>query len=411
MDRRVVVTGIGLTTSLGSDLPTFWNNIKEGKSGVSTIKNSDTSKLDVKIAAEIPDYDPLKHFDRKEVRKNDRFIQIAIVAARSAVKDAGLEIIDSNRKEIGVCIGSGIGGMITLEEQSRILFEHGPNRISPFFIPMMIPNMAAGRVAMDIGAQGPNLAVITACATGAHSIGESFEIIRSQRAKIMVAGGVEAAITPLAISGFNSMKALSTRNDDPKRASRPFDKDRDGFIMAEGAGVLIMEDYEHAINRGAKIYGEIVGFGMTGDAYHITMPHPEGEGAVTAMKMALACAKINIDDIDYLNAHGTSTPVGDIAETKAIKKVFGEKAKSKPISSTKSMTGHLLGAAGAVESIICIMAIRDSVIPPTINLDENDPECDLDYVPHTAREKNIKYAMNNSFGFGGQNAVLIIKKF
>lgn len=411
--KRVVVTGIGFVTPLGSNKESVWKELIEGKSAVSEISSFDTSEYSCKIAAAVKDFNPENYINnKKELRKMDRFLQFAIASSSMALEDSALDISKNNPENIGVVIGSGIGGMSTLENQFRVLFEKGPTKISPFFIPMMIANMVSGHVGIYFGLRGPNLSIITACATGAHSIGEAYEILKRGQAEVMVTGGSEAAITPISLAGFCSMKALSSkRNNEPQKASRPFDKDRDGFIMGEGAGILILENLDHAIKRGANIYAEVAGYGASADAYHITNPEPEGRGASLAMSKAISSAGITAEDINYINAHGTATPAGDKAETLAIKNTFGEYAKRLPISSTKSIIGHTLGAAGALESIFCILAINKGIIPPTINYEFPDPECDLDYVPNKARNVNINYAMSNSFGFGGQNAVLIFKKY
>lgn len=413
-ERRVVITGIGVVTPLGNDLATFWGNLKNGVSGIDRITAFDTADYDCKIAGEVKGFNPAGFFKNpKEVRRTDRYTQLAMAAAKLAVADAAVEpdkIADLTR--FGVVIGSGIGGLKTLEDQHSILMTKGPSRVSPFMIPMMISNMASGLVSMEFGLCGPNFATVSACATACHAVGEAWRMIRFNEADAFLAGGSEAAVVPLGIGGFAAMKALSTRNDEPQRASRPFDRDRDGFVMSEGAGILVLEELEHARKRGANIYCEVAGYGLSADAYHITSPSPEGDGAVRCMKMALEKGGINLDEVDYVNAHGTSTGLGDVCETKAIKTLFGERAKNGLlVSSTKSMTGHLLGAAGSVEMAACVMAIKEGIVPPTINLDNPDPECDLDYVPHKAREAKVRVAVNNSFGFGGHNATLVAKKF
>jgi len=413
-ERRVVITGLGLITPLGTDLQSFWTNIKGGVSGVGQITAFDPTEFDCRIAAEVKNFEPVRYFNNaKDVRRTDRYAQFSVAAAKVAMADSGLDAANLRDPErVGCIIGSGIGGLKSFSDQHTILMNKGPSRISPFMIPMMISNMASGFVSMEFGLQGPNFATVSACATACHALGEAWRMIRYDEADAFLAGGAEATIVPLGVGGFAAMKALSTRNDDPTRASRPFDKDRDGFVMGEGAGVLLIEELEHARRRGARIYCEIVGYGLSADAYHMTSPLPEGEGAVRCMRMALSKAGINAEDVDYVNAHGTSTGIGDICETKAIKTIFGEHAKNGLlVSSTKSMTGHLLGAAGSVETAVCAMAINDSIVPPTINLDNPDPECDLDYVPHTAREKKVRIALNNSFGFGGHNATLIVREF
>ncbi|GAB2702041.1 beta-ketoacyl-ACP synthase II [Paenibacillus thermoaerophilus] len=412
MKQRVVITGMGVVTSLGRDLETFWNSLVEGKSGVSLIESFDVSDYATRIAAEIKDFDPEQYMDKRDVRRTDRFVQFAVAAAKMALRDAGIAIGDNAEPErVGVIIGSGIGGLGTWEDQHRTLLEKGPKRVSPFFIPMMIANMASGQVSMLTGAKGPNTTAVTACATGTHSIGDSFRLIQRGDADVMIAGGAEATIRPTGMAGFCALRAMSTRNGEPQRASRPFDADRDGFVMGEGSGVLVLESLEHARKRGARIYAEVVGYGMSADAYNMTDPAPGGEGAARCMVKAMEDAGLKPEDVDYINAHGTSTPVGDKAETDAIKTAFGEYAYKVPVSSTKSMTGHLLGAAGAIEAVICGLTIGRGVIPPTINLDTPDPECDLDYVPNQAREANVNVAMSNSFGFGGHNATIVLKKF
>jgi len=411
-ERRVVITGLGVVSSLGQSIQPFWENLLAGKCAVEKITSFDVSAFDCQIAAEIKNFDPTPAFPSpKEVRRTDRFTQFGIFAAHQALLDSGLDLAKCNRDEMGVFIGSGIGGLHTTEEQHKVYLAKGPGRLSPFMIPMLISNMASGLFSMYYKLRGPNVATCSACATSTHAIGEAWRTLKMGDANVMFAGGAEATIVPLGIGGFCAMKALSTRNDEPQRASRPFDNDRDGFVMGEGAGVIVLEEFEHAKARGAKIYCELVGYGNTADANHITAPSPEGEGAARCMKMALRNAGLNPEDISYINAHGTSTPQGDIAETQAIKSVFGEHAKKVAVSSTKGATGHMLGAAGAVEMAICIKAIETGIVPPTINLDNPDPQCDLDYVPHTAREMKVNAIANNSFGFGGHNASLIAKKF
>ncbi|MEK4510273.1 beta-ketoacyl-ACP synthase II [Paenibacillus sp. FSL K6-2524] len=410
MKHRVVVTGMGVVTSLGNDLDTFWDNLVQGKSGVSLIDAFDVSGYTTRIAAEVKDFNPDDYIDRKEARKMDRFVQFATTAAFSALKDSGLNIAEQTDPErVGVMIGSGIGGLGTLEDQHSILLEKGPRRVSPFFIPMMIANMASGHVSILTGAKGPNSTTVTACATGTHSIGDSYRTIMNGDADVMICGGAEATIRPTGVAGFCSMRAMSTRNDEPERASRPFDSERDGFVMGEGAGILILESLEHAQKRGAKIYAEVIGYGLSADAHHMTDPDPDG--ASRAMKMALRSAGIEPEEVDYINAHGTSTPPGDRSETTAIKWTFGDHAYKLAVSSTKSMTGHLLGAAGGVEAVICGLTLQNGIIAPTINLENPDPDCDLDYVPNEARHSDVKVAMSNSFGFGGHNATIILKKF
>ncbi|MEY5024591.1 MAG: 3-oxoacyl-(acyl-carrier-protein) synthase [Verrucomicrobiota bacterium] len=410
--RRVVITGMGIQTPLGCDLHTFWNNLTNGVSGIKRITLFDVADYDCQIGGEVADFDPPKWFNvPKDARRADRYTQLAMAAAKLAMADAGLQGAPGNPERFGVVVGSGIGGLKSLADQHAVLIAKGPARISPFMIPMMISNMASGLISMEYGLQGPNYAPVSACATSAHAIGEAWRMIRDNDADLFLAGGSEAAIVPLGIGGFGAMKALSTRNAEPEKASRPFDKGRDGFVMGEGAGVLVLEELEHAKKRGARIYGEIIGYGLTADAHHMTSPHPDGEGAQRCMRMALAKAGLAPEQVDYINAHGTSTPVGDVCETRAVKAVFGEHAKKLSVSSSKSMTGHLLGAAGAVESVVCTLAVREGVVPPTINLDDPDEECDLDYTAHTAKQKPLKVALNNSFGFGGHNATLAIRAF
>ena len=409
-NQRVVVTGMGVVSALGRDLDTFWNNLLAGKSGVSVIEGFDITEYTTKIAAEVKDWNPEDYVDRKDARKMDRFVQFAVAASLSALKDANLNIAeDTDAERVGVIVGSGIGGLSTWEEQHRQLVEKGPKRVSPFFIPMMIANMASGQISILTGAKGPNSTAVTACATGTNSIGDSFKMIQRGDADVMICGGAEATISPMGVAGFCSMRAMSVRNDEPTKASRPFDVDRDGFVMGEGSGVLILESLEHALQRGARIYGEVIGYGMSGDAHHMTDPDPEG--AARCMKRALRDAGIQPEEVNYINAHGTSTPVGDKSETKAIKIAFGDAAYKLAVSSTKSMTGHLLGAAGGVEAIASVLAIKDGIIPPTINIENQDPECDLDYVPNVARKASVNIAMSNSFGFGGHNATIIMKKY
>ncbi len=410
MKHRVVVTGMGVVTSLGSDLPTLWNNLLAGKSGVSRIEAFDTSDYTTKIAAEIKDFDPSVYIDKKDLRKMDRFVQFGVAASKMAIEDAGLVIGENaDPDKVGVVVGSGIGGLGTWEDQHTILMNKGPRRVSPFFIPMMIANMASGQISMLTGAKGPNTAAVSACATGTHSIGDSFKMIQRGDADVMICGGAEATIRPIGMAGFCSMRAMSTRNDEPEKASRPFDVDRDGFVMGEGSGVMVLESLEHAKARGAKIYAEVIGYGMSGDAFDMVEPDPEG--AARSMNKAIKDAGIEPSAIDYINAHGTSTPVGDKSETTAIKKVFGEHAYKLAVSSTKSMTGHLLGAAGGVEAVIVGLTLTNGEIPPTANLDNQDPELDLDYVPNKPRKADVKIALSNSFGFGGHNATIILRKY
>ena len=409
--RRVVVTGIGLVSSLGIGTDANWAALSAGRSGVDTITKFDASQFATQIAGEVRGFDPLQYIEKKDVKKMDVFIQYAIAASQFAMDDAGVAITNENAGRVGVFIASGIGGFTTIEREHKALLEGGPRKISPFFIPSAIINLAAGQVSIRFGAKGPNSATCTACSASAHAIGDAFEIIRRGGADVMIAGGSEAAITPMGIGGFGALRALSTRNDEPSRASRPFDKDRDGFVVGEGAGVLILEDYDSARRRDARIYAELVGYGMSADAYHITAPSEDGDGPFRVMGAALESAGIQPSQVDYINAHGTSTPHGDKVETIAIKRCFGDHAKSVPVSSTKSMTGHLLGAAGGLEAGITVLAVHHQIVPPTINLDHPDPECDLDYVPNTARPARIVYALSNSFGFGGTNAALLFKRF
>jgi len=412
MNRRVVITGMGAITPVGNDVETFWANLKNGVSGIRRIEAFDTSAYDCRIAGEVRDFDPKLFFKNpKDVRRTDRFAQLSLAAANMALKDSGIDLERTQRDRCGVIVSSGIGGLSTLENQHTVLLTKGPARNSPFTIPMLISNMASGLISMEYGLEGPNLCIVTACATSNNAIGESWRIIKFGDADLFLAGGSEASVVHIGLAGFGAMRALSTRNDEPERASRPFDRDRDGFVMSEGAGVVIVEELEHAKARGAKIYCELSGYGLSADAYHMTAPPPDGGGAARAMQLALKHAGISPEEVDYINAHATSTGLGDISETHAIKTVFGDYAKKVPISSTKSMTGHLLGGAGAVELAACALAIRDSVIPPTINLDNPDPECDLDYTPMTAREKKVRVAVTNSFGFGGHNATLVATAF
>ena len=411
-DRRVVVTGLGVVTPLGNDLQTFWNNLIAGQCGIGSITTFDTTAFDTKIAAAVKNFDPTPAFPSpKEIRRTDRYAQFGIYAAWSALKDSGIDLATENTDEIGVMMGSGIGGLETTTNQHAVLLERGPGRMSPFTIPMLISNMASGLISMYYNLRGPNFATCSACATANHAIGEAWRTIKMGDASVMVAGGSEATIIPIGIGGFCAMRAMSTRNDDPQRASRPFDKDRDGFVMGEGAGVLILEELEHAKKRGARIYCEIAGYGNTADAHHLTSPSPGGEGAARCMKMALRSGGLNLTDISYINAHGTSTPQGDVCETQAIKSVFGDHARKLAVSSTKGATGHMLGAAGAVEMAVCTLAIQNGIVPPTLNYTTPDPECDLDYVPNVAREMSVNAVVNNSFGFGGHNSTIAAKKF
>ncbi|MCX5897359.1 MAG: beta-ketoacyl-ACP synthase II [Proteobacteria bacterium] len=411
MKRRVVVTGMGIVSPLGIGLENNWAAICQGRSGIGPITKFDTSEYPCKIAGEVKNFDPDAYIDKKDQKKMDIFIQFALAAGTMAIKQSGLVIDESTADRVGVLVGSGLGGLSTIEKYHTMLLKNGPKKVSPFFVPMLIVNLAPGQISIYFGCRGPNSSVVTACATGNHSIGEAFRIIQRGDADAMIAGGVESTITPLAVAGFCALKALSTRNDEPQKASRPFEKNRDGFVMSEGAGILVLEDLEKAQQRNASIFAEIVGFGCNADAYHITAPSPNGEGAAKCMQLTLDDAGLKPEDIDYINAHGTSTPMNDLSETMAMKTVFRDHIKKLPVSSTKSMTGHLLGASGGVEAIFSLLAIRDSIIPPTINYEEPDPECDLDYVPNVARKKEVRIVMSNSFGFGGTNATLIFKRF
>ena len=410
MTRRVVVTGIGVISPLGIGLEKNWEAVCSGTSGIGPITRFDCSDFPVTIAGEVRGFDPEAYISHKEVKKMDTFIHYALTCAILAHEDSGIEVTEANAERVGVLVGVGLGGLPAIEKYHLVCLEKGPKKITPFFIPMLIANLASGQVSIHLGAKGPNTCVVTACATGTHALGEAYKLIREDEADVMFAGGTESVITPLCVAGFNASRALSQRNDDPQRASRPFDRDRDGFVIGEGSGVLVLEELEHAKKRNAKIYGEIIGYALNGDAYHITATSPGGEGAARCMKRALASAGINPEDVDYINAHGTSTQA-DATETSAIKTVFGDHAKKMMVSSTKSMTGHLLGAAGGVEAIFSLMALGNGIVPPTINYETPDPECDLDYVPNQAREANLNVAMSNSFGFGGTNGVLIMKKF
>jgi len=411
-DRRVVVTGLGVVSPLGNELAAFWDNLLAGKCGVEKITAFDVSQFDTQIAAEVKNFDPIPAFPSpKEVRRTDRFSQFGVYGGWQALKDSGLDLDRVNRDEVGVFFGSGIGGLRTVEEQHTVLMQRGPGRLSPFMIPMLILNMASGLFSMFYKLRGPNFATCSACATSSHAIGEAWRTLKMGDAQVIFAGGAEATIVPIGIGGFCAMKAMSRRNDDPQHASRPFDKERDGFVMGEGAGVLVLEDLEHAKKRGARIYCEIVGYGNTADANHMTAPAPEGEGAARCMRMALRNSGLNASEISYINAHGTSTPQGDIAETQAIKTVFGEHAPKLAVSSTKGATWHMLGAAGAIEMAICAKAIQTDLVPPTINYELPDPECDLDYVPNTTRQMKVNAVISNSFGFGGHNASIAAKKF
>jgi len=411
-ERRVVITGLGVVAPNGNDVETFWDSLKNGVSGIAPIDAFDASGYECQFAGQVRNFDPKEHFNNpKDARRTDRFAQLSMAAAKMAMRDSGVDVEKTNRERFGVIVSSGIGGLKTLEDQHSALLEKGPSRVSPFTIPMLISNMASGLISMEYGLQGPNYCIVTACATANNSIGESWRMIKFGDADIFLAGGSEASIIPIGVASFAAMKALSTRNDDPQRASRPWDRDRDGFVMSEGAGVVVVEELKHAKARGATIYCELAGYGLSADAHHMTAPPPDGSGAVRAMRMALGHAKIAPEQVDYVNAHATSTGLGDVCETRAIKTVFGQYAKSVSVSSTKSMTGHLLGGAGGVEMAACALAIRDSVIPPTINLDNPDEECDLDYTPNVAKEKKVRVAVNNSFGFGGHNATLVATEY
>lgn len=411
MQKRVVVTGLGCISPLGNDVQTTWENILAGKSGVGLITHYDASEYKTKFAAEVKGFDANQLFGNKEARRMDRYTQLAVATTLQAVEDAGLKITEDNRNRIGVIIGTGIGGLETLFEQMQVFIDRGPLRVSPFLVPMMLPDSAAGMVAINLGVRGPNLAVVTACATGTNAMGEAAEVIRRGQADVMLAGGSEASIIPIAMAGLGVMTALSTFNEDPQRASRPFDLNRDGFVMGEGAAVLVLESLDHARDRGARILAELTGYGATNDAYHISAPAENGAGAAICMQMALDYAQLNAGDIGYINAHGTSTPLNDKSETAAIKTVFGETAYQIPVSSTKSMTGHLLGASGALEALFCVKVLQDCVIPPTINYETPDPECDLDYVPNQSRPAEVQNIMSNSFGFGGHNATIILSRY
>lgn len=411
MKKRVVITGLGAVTPVGTGIDKMWKNLCSGKSGIAPITRFDTADYPTKIGAEVKDFNAEDYIDKKEARRMDRFTQYAVAGAKMAIEDSGLKTDELDSDRFGVILGCGIGGMETMEDQFGTLFSKGPKRVSPFFIPMMIGNMAAGQISMLYNAKGINETIVTACASGTNSIGDAFKVIERGDADVMITGGTEASITPIGVAGFCSMKALSTRNDEPEKASRPFDKERDGFVIGEGSGILILEELEHALKRGAKIYAEVAGYGASSDAYHMTAPSPEGEGAALAIRRALCDAGIEPSMVSYINAHGTSTELNDKLETKAIKSVFGEYAPKVPVSSTKSMTGHLLGAAGGIEGVILALSIKNKFIPPTINYDNKDEECDLDYVPNTGRSLDVNYAMSNSFGFGGHNAVIILKNY
>ncbi|MGQ0602711.1 MAG: beta-ketoacyl-ACP synthase II [Anaerolineales bacterium] len=411
MSVRVVITGLGCVSPLGNSVPATWEAAIAGASGAAPITHFDTTQFETKFAAEVKGFDAAELFGRKEARRMDRYTQFGVAAAQEALKDSGLTINESNRDRIGAFIGSGIGGLGTVATEVEVMLTKGPRRVSPFLVPMMLPDSVGGQIAIQFGMRGPNLGIVSACASGTNAVGEAADVIRAGRADVMLAGGAEAAIVPIAVAGFGVMTAISKRNDAPEKASRPFDKTRDGFVIGEGGAVLVLESEEHARARGAHIYGEVIGYGLSNDAHHISAPPEDGAGAVLCMQLALKSAKLGPKDIDYLNAHGTSTPINDKAETNAIKHVFGEHAYDLPISSTKSMTGHLLGAAGAVEAVLCVKAINEGVIPPTINYQTPDPECDLDYVPNQKRTKTIRRTMSNSFGFGGHNACVILGQY
>ncbi|UCD57324.1 MAG: beta-ketoacyl-ACP synthase II [Candidatus Hydrogenedentota bacterium] len=412
MQRRVVATGAGLVSPVGSSLDKFWESLKNGRSGIKRLSYFDVTSYPSRVAGMVEDFDPGSYLSLKEVKRMDKFVQFALAASKMSLDNSGIDLDRVDRDRFGVIIGSAVGGLASIEDQHILFLEKGPRRVSPFFIPMLIINIASGIVAMTFGLKGPNIAVSTACASGAHAIGDAYRIIEHGEADIVLAGGTEAVLTPIGVAGFCAMRALSTsRNDEPERASRPFERTRDGFIMSEGAGVVLLEELEHARKRNANILGEIVGYGMSGDAYHLTAPAPNGEGAARSMRAALQSARIHPEMVSYINAHGTSTPLNDKLETEAVKKVFGDHARKLAVSSVKSHMGHLLGAAGGVEAIATLLSVRDDIVPPTINYEEPDPECDLDYVPNVAREMKVDCAMSNSFGFGGTNATLVFKKF
>lgn len=408
--RRVVVTGLGLVTPLGTGVKKTWDALVDGRSGIGPITKFDASAFDVKIAGEVKDFEPETYLDKKEVKKMDTFIQYALAAAQMAMDDSGLSVDEANAERVGVIVGAGLGGLPGIEKTHEILMQRGPSRISPFFIPQVISNLAPGHISMRFGAKGPNLSAVSACATGNHSIGDAAEWIRRGEADAMIAGGTEATISPLCIGGFAAMKALSIRNDAPEKASRPFDAERDGFVCGEGAGIVVLEEYEYARKRGARIYAELAGYGASADAHHLTNPSPGGEGPARSMRMALRLARVDAEDVDHINAHATSTPPGDVAETLAFKRAFGDHARKIAISATKSMTGHLLGGAGGVEAVFTVLAIHHNVVPPTINLEKPDPECDLDYVPNEARPMRVNVAISNGFGFGGTNSTLAFRR-
>ncbi len=409
--RRVVVTGMGAQTPIGKGIPAFWDGLKNGKSGARTIEHFDTERFATKFAAMVQDFDPGEHLNPRDARRMDRFCQFAVAASEEALTDSGVDLESIDKNRVSVLIGTGIGGMETFYKQCVSFEQHGPRGISPFFIPMLIPDIASGHVSIRHGFRGPNYCAVSACATGSHNIGLAYDSIRHGQAEFALCGGAEAPVIEMGVSGFNALKAMSTRNDDPATASRPFDKERDGFVLGEGSGVLFIEEYEHAVKRGAKIYAEICGYGFSADAFHITAPDPEGNGVHIAITEALKAAGIKPEEVDHINMHGTSTPLGDIAETNSIKRVFGDHARKINLNSTKSMTGHMLGAAGAAESIATILAIHNEIIPPTINYNTPDPDCDLNYTTNEAADRKIRYALNNAFGFGGHNTTLVFKKF
>lgn len=411
LSRRVVITGIGLVTPIGHTTTENWDSLLAGRSGITSITRFDTTKFSTKIAGEVKDFDPLQYIEKKELKKMDRFIQYAIAASDQALADSGLKITDGNADNVGVIVGSGMGGIETITYYDKVCHEQGPDRVSPFFVPALALNLAPGQISIRTGAKGPNYSAVSACSTGTHAIGDAYHIIKRGEADAIIAGGTEATVVPVAIAGFGNMKALSSRNDAPQKASRPFDAERDGFVMGEGAGIVILEELEHAQNRGAKIYAEVIGFGMNSDAYHITSPSPDGTGASRCMELALKSAGIKANELDYINAHGTSTSVNDAMETKAIKLAFGEHAKKILVNSTKSMTGHLLGAAGAIEAAYTALTLYHQISPPTINQENPDPECDLDYVANKARKADLNVGMSNSFGFGSTNACVVLKRF
>ncbi len=410
-DRRVVVTGIGAITPVGKTVPEFWDGLTSGRNGVRTIENFDTTDFPTKFGAQIPSYDEKDYFDRKQSRRMDKVCQYALIAAEEAIKDSAIDLDAVDKNQVGVIAGTGIGGMITFYEQSVEFYKHGPRGVSPFFIPKLIPDMVPGQISIRWGFKGPNFAAVSACASGSHNIGIAYDSIRHGQCDLAVSGGSESPVSKIGLAGFDAMRAMSTRNDAPENASRPFDKDRDGFVLGEGAGMLILEEYEHAKERDARIYGEIIGYGFSADAHHITAPDPEGEGVILALNRALKSAGLDPEDIDHVNMHGTSTPLGDIAETNSLKKVFGEHAYNINFNSTKSMTGHTLGAAGAIESLATLLAIYHGVIPPTINFENPDPKCDLNYTFNQSETRDVTYALNNAFGFGGHNTSVVFKKF